>query len=334
MPNVRVTGVCDAEPLMAQQLASRYGVPRYYGRADQLFEQERPNVAHITAPPHSHLELTTLALDAGCHVLVEKPIGRSHAEAEALVQHAVLRQRNLTVGYGFYFEPICLEMRRLVADGVLGDPVHVESFMGYQVDGQFGSPVFADSEHWVHGLPGKLVHNVLDHVLNKVTEFVLDERPSVLAHASQRGASAFAVVDELRVMIAGRDVTGYATFSAHARPVAHTLTVYGTRNTLALDFVAGTLTRRSTSSLPGSLGRLQGAFDQSWQQLRVGGANVVRFARSQLHYLTGLRNLISVFHESVRLGAPPPIPYSEILRVSALIEEIIAQMGERARGSS
>ena len=57
---------------------------------------------------------------------------------------------------------------KLVAEGVVGDPVHVESWFGYNLSGPFGAAMLADASHWVHALPGRLFHNNIDHMLNKV----------------------------------------------------------------------------------------------------------------------------------------------------------------------
>lgn len=331
-PRTRVVGVCDIEPLMASQLAIRYGVPRHFSDPLEMFDSVCPSVAYIATPPKSHHDLATLALDHGCHVYIEKPLAPSHPEAEAIIRYALLRQRKLTIGYGYYFDPIAVAMRARVADGTLGDVVHVESFLGYALDGQFGAPVFADSHHWVHELPGKLVHNSIDHLLNKVTEFVRDENPLVVAHMTQRAqhdGASFAVPDEMRLMIADRDVTGYVTFSAHARPIAHSLTVHGTRSTACLDYLAGTLTMKSKSSFPGALGRLSTTFDQSWQHFRAGGKNMLRFAKSGFHPMAGLRALIDSFHSSIENDSPPPIAYEEILRVSRITERVFAQIDAR-----
>ena len=328
----RVVGVCDVEPLMASQLAIRYGISRHFSDPLQMFDSVRPSVAYIATPPQSHHDQAILALDHGCHVYIEKPLAPSHHEAEAIVRHALLRQRKLTIGYGYYLDPIAVAMRALVANGALGEVVHVESFLGYALDGQFGAPVFADSHHWVHELPGKLVHNSIDHLLNKVTEFVRDENPLVMAHVAQRAqheGSAFAVPDEMRLMIAGRAVTGYVTFSAHARPLAHSLTVYATRSTACLDFLSGTLTIKSTSSLPGALGRIATTFDQSWQHFRAGRQNLLRFAKSKFHQMAGLRALIDAFHTSIENDSPPPIAYEEILRVSRITERVFSQIDGR-----
>ena len=337
LPGARVVAVCDVEPLMAEQLAKRFAIPRHYADFDAMLARERPHVVHVATPPGSHLVLAIRALDAGCHVLVEKPLALRHADAVAVVQHANRRERLLTIAYGFYFHPISRAMRQLIADGVLGDTVHIESFMGYALDGQFGAPVVADAGHWVHQLPGKLVQNVIDHILNKVTEFVRGERPMIAVQAWQRSTRdlpSIALPDEVRMMIIDDDVSAYATFSAHARPLAHYLNVFGTRNTLHLDFVAGTLTMRSASALPGALGRVAGSLDQSCQHFREGGRNAVRFARSDFHCMSGLSHLMSAFHDSILRGAPVPMPYADILRVSAMTDQVLSQLQVEKRFSA
>lgn len=329
MPGVRVAAVCDVEPLMAEQLAVRYGIARHYGDAARMLERERPVIAYVATPPHSHLGDATLALNAGCHVMVEKPLAPCYCEAESIVGLAHRTGRKLVIGYGYFFEPISRAMRKLVAEGVLGEAVHVESFMGYALDGQFGGPVMADVEHWVHALPGKLLHNVIDHLLNKVTEFVPDDRPLVVAHAMQRTPRLHPGLDfpdEVRIMLTGQSVTAYVTFSAHARPMAHSATVYGTKNTMHLDFLAGTLTLRSAPGLPGALGRIGASFDQAWQHTRAGASNILRFARSDFHSMAGLRHLMERFHQSVRDDTPPPIAPAEMLRISRIVDDVCAQL--------
>lgn len=81
-----VLAVCDSEPLMAEQLAVRYGVPRWFSDYAAMLEEVRPDVVHICTPPASHLALTRAAVDAGCHVYVEKPLALDYQESVALVE--------------------------------------------------------------------------------------------------------------------------------------------------------------------------------------------------------------------------------------------------------
>jgi predicted dehydrogenase len=83
-----VVAVADREPLMAEQLAARYGISAHYDDVDRLLAVERPDVVHVTTPPGSHVALARMAIDAGAHVYVEKPLTPSFADSRGLVDHA------------------------------------------------------------------------------------------------------------------------------------------------------------------------------------------------------------------------------------------------------
>jgi predicted dehydrogenase len=332
----RIVAVCDLEPLMAAQLAARYGIANCYNDFDELLAIEKPDVLHITTPPHSHLSLAMSAIDAGCHLVVEKPLALDSCEAAQLIAHAERHSRKLTVGYTYYFDPVARMLRRLVRAEVMGETVHLESFLGYDLNGPFGSPILADRDHWVHRLPGKLFQNLLDHLLNKITEFLTDERPLVQAYSWQSADRLpqrnYDLPDELRVIVIGEKKSAYGTLSSHSRPVRHFLTFYGTKNTAHLDFKNSTITLSRDPVLPGVMGRLASPFAQGWQHIREGRRNVLRFARSEYHFFEGFNYLLSEFYDGIVHDLPVPIPYDEILRVAGLTDEITNQLrGEGAR---
>jgi predicted dehydrogenase len=339
----KVVAVADLELLMAEQVAVRYGVPAFYDDLDRLLDREKPDVVHITTPPGSHLPLAMKAIDAGAHVYVEKPLTLNLGDSRRLVDYAARAGKKLTIGYSYLFDPPALAMRALMAQGVLGDPVHVESFYGYNLAGPFGSAMMGDANHWVHRLPGKLAHNNLDHILYKIPEFLPDERSEEAFLADPLGplritASGYVrrekrygdarddLVDELRLVILGGPVSVYGTFSSHIKPTGHFARVYGSKNTLHVDYVMRTVTLDAQSKLPSAIGRLVPAFDQGLQYLREGGKNLARFAQSDFHYFSGMNRLFAMFYESIVSGGPPPIPPRDILRISAIMDEIWRQV--------
>ncbi|SRR6266403_1199374 len=337
--NAHIVGVCDQEPLMAEQIAVRYGLGAYFANFDRLLDEARPDVVHITTPPQSHLPLAVKAMDAGCHVYVEKPLALNAADSRILLDHATRTGKKMTVGYSAYYDPPARMMRALAAQGVLGEPVHVESFLGYSLAGVFGKAVLADRGHWVHQLPGKLFQNNLDHILYKIAEFVTDEHPLVKTFGyRRRSATGDEVVDsmpdELRVIIGGAKVSGYGTFSSHAKPVGHFLRVYGTRNTIHVNYVTRTVTLDPDPKLPSAIGRILPAFGQAWEYFREGSRNVLRFARSEYSFFAGMNYLISAFYASIQKDEPLPIPYGEMLRVAETMDQIFAQMAETPIGDA
>lgn len=331
-----VLAVCDSEPLMAEQLAVRYGVPRWFSDYAAMLEQVRPDVVHICTPPASHLALARAAVDAGCHVYVEKPLALDYQESVALVDYVTRANRKLTIGHNSEFDPPSLEMRRLLAEGVLGEPVHVESWFGYNLDGPFGKVILGTPDHWVHRLPGKLFQNNINHMLNKITELVQDERPQVSAVAWRQdgGARRFGdvrdeLMDELRVIIRGEKVSAYGTFTSHVRPVAHFSRIYGTRSIMHLDFISRTVTVDRGPTLPSAIGRLAAGVSQTVEHARAAARNAARFAASDYHFFAGMNHLIRRFYDSILHDAPLPIATGEMLRIAWIMDEIFTQVRSR-----
>lgn len=336
IPSVQLSAVCDLEPIMAEQLAVRYSVPRWYSDVATLLAAEKPDVLHITTPPQSHLPLTRQAVAAGCHVFLEKPVALRHSDTELIIAAAEGAGRKLTVNYWPNFEAPALELRRLYEAGVLGSPVHIESFYGYDLAGEYGMALKRDPDHWVHRLPGKLFQNVLDHVLNKIAPFLGDDRPFIQAIAYCGGEKGtedrnVGLLDELRVILRGAETSAYATFSSHSRPIGHSLRFYGTKNTAMVDFAARTVTLERKATFPSAVGRLIPPFLSAKDYLGQGLKNVNSFSHARFHYFDGMRRLLTEFYLSIEQDSAVPIAYAEILRVSAMMDEIFQQVYPKVR---
>lgn len=329
LPGASVAAVCDRELLMAEQLAVRHGLPAFYDDFEKMLDVEHPDIVHVATPPQSHVALARTAIGAGCHVYIEKPIAPTSKEARELIAEAETNNKKLTVGYTYYYDPPAEALRKMIAAGEIGDPVHVESYYGYDLEGGFGRAVMSNPGHWVHSLPGKLFHNNLDHALNKITEFVTDDDPTILARALRLQPSDDAreqMMDELRVIVLGKKTSAYVTFSSHAKPVGHFMRIYGTRRSAHVDFVSRSISIDDAIALPGAIGRALAPFGKSWGYFRAGGRNVIRFARSDFHYFAGLNRLLALFYDAVRDDSPPPITYRDILRITKMQETIYDQI--------
>jgi predicted dehydrogenase len=331
LPLATVVAVCDREALMAEQLAVRYGVPRHFADFGAMLEAARPDVVHITTPPQSHLPLAEQAIDAGCHVYIEKPFALTRDQSVRIVEHATRAQRKVTVGHSFAFDPLTVAVRRLRDEGFLGDPVHVESHLGYNLSGAFGAALMGDRNHWVHGLPGKLFHNNIDHVLHKIEDFIPEDAPRMIARATRRlpgeyGDERDDLMDELRVMVEGSRTTAFGTFSSHTVPVRHYARVWGTRNSVTVDYTSRVLAVEQGENFPSAIGRLLPAFVQAREYARGGFKNVRRFMKSDFQFFAGMNELFRLFYTSILEDGAPPIGYERIVRVSGWMDEIFAQV--------
>jgi predicted dehydrogenase len=326
----RVLAVCDLEPILAEQLALRYSVPHWYTDFDRMLSEQRLDVIHIATPPHSHLALARKSAEAGCHVFLEKPLALNAADGKSLIECLQHVHRKMTINYWYNFETHALALKEFVTKGNLGDPVHIESYYGYDLAGGFGQAFLSDDRHWVHQLPGKLFQNIIDHAINKITPFLPDENVEIVARAYRRRRlnedHTDGVLDELRVMILGSGISSYVTFCSHARPVGHFMRVYGTKNTAHIDYTFRSMLVEGNQTVPSAFGRLLPPFKSSWQSLRQATRNAREFAGSRFQFFAGMNRLLSLFYDSILHDTPVPIPYPEILRVSQIMDQISAQV--------
>jgi predicted dehydrogenase len=328
LPAAKLVSVCDLEPIIAEQLAVRFGVPHWYSDLATMLEAERLDVLHITTPPAAHLSITRQAVNAGCHVFLEKPLAPCFAQCRAIVEAVRAAGKRLSINYWPNFEKTSLELHDYVASGQLGEPVHIESFIGYDLAGEYGKALMKDPAHWVHKLPGKLFQNMMDHLLNRITPYLpeLDPEMQVTAFRARptlRGDATDSLFDELRVSLRAGTVTAFASLSCHARPVANTLRIYGTKNTVELDYNRRTFIVQASQKYPSAVGRLLPPFQMGRRYFHQGTANLRAFGRSQFHFFAGMSTLLNRFYQSIVEELPDPISVDEMLRVARLMDEVI-----------
>lgn len=181
LPMADPVAVCDLEPLLARQAAERFEVPGQFTSIDEMLETARPDVVHVTTPVQTHAPLTIQLLEAGVHVYVEKPFTVDSAEAQTVIDVAERNDRLVCLGHDQLYDPTWLEACDIVASGAIGKVEHVESVLGYPIDGPFGKLVAGDPNHWVRRLPGGLFQNTISHPLYRITEFLPDAKPDVWA---------------------------------------------------------------------------------------------------------------------------------------------------------
>lgn len=331
----QLVAVCDQEPLMAEQLGMRHRVAARYTDFSEMIAAERLDVLHVATPPDSHLPIARCALAAGLHLFVEKPFALTAPEAAAIFSLGAAHDRRVCVNYLYNFEAVGLRLADLVRDGALGDIVHVDCHYGYDLAGAYGLAVLSDPGHWVHRLPGRLFHNVLDHVLSKFAGWIGDDFTLKTTAFRRRAASGVpaidAMPDELRVLIRSGETTATVTISAHARPVAHWMKVSGTRGSVEVDYAARTLVGSAVQTQPSAIGRLMPAWVQSARYARDGLRNLERFRRSRFHYFDGMRTLLDRFHDAIEHGRPMPIPAAEVVRVCRVIDAIVDDLRSQDR---
>src|SRR5438105_11023284 len=103
-PGAALVGVADPDLSRAKSLADALGVGRAYSDPEEMIQDLRPDVVHILAPPVHHARLSKMAMHRGCHVLVEKPMALTAADAQDMLQTAAQTGRRLCVDHNLLFD--------------------------------------------------------------------------------------------------------------------------------------------------------------------------------------------------------------------------------------
>jgi predicted dehydrogenase len=328
-----IVGVCDREPLMAQQLYERFPVKRYFTDLAELVSEARPDVVHITTPPESHFDIARFCLEHHCHIYVEKPFTLNAHQAQQLVDLAGEKKLKLTVGHNYQFTHAARRLRALVTNGYLGgNPVHMEGHYGYDLgDKAYARALLGDSEHWVRRLPGKLLQNVISHGIARIAEFLTGHSVRVIAHGFTspflQGVGEKDIVDELRVIISDSEqTTAYFTFSSQMRPSLHEFRIYGPKNGLFLDHNHETVLQLRGTKFKSYADHFIPPVLFAQQHLRDLLRNATLFLARDFHLDGGMKALIECFYRSICEDAAVPIPYREILLTSRIMDTIFDQL--------
>ena len=117
LEGVEMTAFCDIEVAKAQAAAKRFGTPtaKVYADYRELLKDAAIDVVHVLTPNDSHAEITIAALEAGKHVMCEKPMAKKAADARRMLEAARRTGKKLSIGYqtrqsaeSQYLKKICM----------------------------------------------------------------------------------------------------------------------------------------------------------------------------------------------------------------------------------
>jgi predicted dehydrogenase len=125
-PLTEVVAICDANPARLEKVGRSYPGAKQVQSIDELLELPLQAVA-IATPVFTHYSLGKRCLEAGMHVLIEKPLATTVQEARGLIDTAERAGRVLMVDHTYLFSPAVRKIKELIEHGCLGDLHYVDS---------------------------------------------------------------------------------------------------------------------------------------------------------------------------------------------------------------
>lgn len=255
-------------------------------------------------------------MEAGAHVLVEKPMAPDVDSADAMIETARRNGVSLGVCHNFLFEPAVLKAGDLLARGDVGRIVGVEIFWRvHDPDGRYRET------QWIGELRGGALHEVAPHPVSLLGSLM---RQPQLVSAVVRGADGAANFDTLHVQMADEEAFGTISISLAGRPHQVWVRIYGTRETLNIDLTTNTLTRLRVSGTSRSRKLLRN-LDHAAQLALGTAAGAMRVASGRMVF--GHARLIQEYYRHLEAGQEPPVTGEDGRRVVQLLDEIWTATG-------
>ena len=136
-PRCELVAIADPELERAKEFAAEFGIPNVYASHEALIARADIDLVDVCTPSATHLELSWAALEAGKHVLCEKPVAYDYQETRRAAAFARQKGLKTKLGFTFRYSPAMQYMKELIDQGYVGTPF---IFNGYEQNSQWLDP--------------------------------------------------------------------------------------------------------------------------------------------------------------------------------------------------
>ncbi|GGC83361.1 oxidoreductase [Thalassobacillus devorans] len=234
--HVEITAVCDIVEERAMVTAEAFGAQSYTNYED-LLEKEEIDAVSVCLPNYLHAPVSIAALEAGCHVLCEKPMATSSEEAEKMIEAAERNSKKLMIAHNQRFVSSHERARKLIESGEAGKIYSFRTTFGHggpegwSVDGA-DSWFFKKGEAFIGAMGDLGVHKA------DLLRYLLGEEFVEVAGFVENNAKENVTVDDNAVCILRSEsgVVGTLTASwAYNANEDNSTVIYGEKATLRLE---------------------------------------------------------------------------------------------------
>lgn len=327
---VEICAVCDRDLWRARKASEICPGAQVYTDTTTMLQESKPQAVHVLTPPDSHAELSILAMEAGCHVLVEKPMAVNVRQADRMIQTATANGVRLCTNHNYLYKPSMMKARATVDNGEIGSVTHVDSYYG------FAGSAYLDvkgQSHWAWNLPGGVFTNFVPHLIYLQLEF-LHEIESVagivVSGADKHGQQP----SELAVLLKGANASGSMVISMRTKPYARFVNVYGTKGMVHADLVGEVCTIHRDRRVPRMVSKALFNLEESLQLAYGTASSTLNVGLGRLKNMPGLRYLLDEFYASIAEDREPPAPGQMGRKMVAVLEQISAQAKRRGTSST
>jgi len=315
---VSLSAVCDLNHELAKEAAEKFNIPNSYSNLLEMLSKERPDIVDVCTPPGVHASVAVEAMEAGCHVLLEKPMASNLADCDKMVEAAKKNNVKLSVVHNQRFYPPFLKAEELVKNGAIGE------LTGMRIISLTPREEYLVHEkHWIHKLPGGIIGETGPHVIYMSLAFVKNVK-NVEVIARKITDYPWVLYDDYRIEIEGENITSSIIVSHTNNYTASKVELFGTEYSLEMDLQSMLLIRYKRSNLKpvsvaGSL------ISSAWQMMKGMTSNILKTIVGEP--MLGHDIMIEKFVKSIVYDQPIPVTPEEGRETVKVLEMIVDKIG-------
>jgi predicted dehydrogenase len=317
-----VVAVCDVNKEIAERTAKNWNIPRVYSDFENLLAEEKDALIDLCTPPATHAPLSIRAMDAGHHVILEKPMAMTIEESTKILKEYQERKDRvkLCVIHNYLFSNSMLKIKS-VLERMKVEVLGVDIAMLSTPDDE----MLSNGGHWVHSLPGGRFGECLIHPVYLMQNLLVNMKVRDV-YAAKRGPYDWIDYDELHVTFDSDDGIGsiYISFNSPRQTSFPSMRIYGNNLTLSFDGTNSTLTIQRGLNTESKTKRVKDSLGISMQIMKSTASNVLEVVTGK--WRTGHENTFICFAESILENKNLPYTPEEAFEANKVFLEILEKL--------
>jgi len=224
--------ICELNAELRNEVGDRYEISKRFDILETALEQ-KPDAALIAAPAHLHIPLAQTCAEAGCHLLIEKPLSTSLEGIDALRGFITQEKLIASVAFVFRAHPVIRAMKDAIDSGTFGCPLQVVTISGQHFPTY--RPAYREIYYNNHASGGGLIQDGLPHTMNAV-EWLVGSTTQIMADAAHLKLEGVEVEDTVNVLTRHGEVLGSFSSNQHQAPNETTITVICENGTARFEY--------------------------------------------------------------------------------------------------
>ncbi len=325
LKQTEVAAVCDISPALAESTAKKFNIPKTYSNFAEMLQKENLDVVDICTPPGTHAPLTIQAIEADCHVLLEKPMALKLSDCDEMVNASKKQNKKLCIIHNELFRPPLMKAKKLVQDGAIGKVIGMQwtRFTNRE-------EYIAKENHWIHKLPGGPLGETGPHGVYTSLAF-LNSVNNVDITAKNNMKYPWAKFDYFDITLDGEEAVSSLIICHASNNYVAEVSIFGSEGMLKLDLQAMVLTRyKLEKAKPAALA--MSTLGPAGQMARSVFSNSVKMSiskNSALMNATGHGTEIEEFVRSVVNNTKSPVTAEEGREVIRVMEALVKRLNEK-----